>query len=260
VYKFTGKERDKESEYDYFGARFYDARVGRWGTIDPLANIEPSKTPYHYTSNNPINRIDPEGLDDIYYKDGKEVDRKSSGFWDLDWLFGDSYYVQSESGNVEYNGGLYFEALSEATVKQFAGWNKVYANWESSYSDEGFMMRFFDAVLSAPSNSIDRYEYVLEQAPTNGKLDQKRFLKEKTIYVYNNIAMNQQEAGNAIFGSAINFLGIDLGIAKIGGQMYSVYANKRFDEYNEVQAYMIGYFNFNSSSLFFRNRKTEAFR
>ena len=36
VHKFTGKERDEESEYDYFGARYYDARVGRWGAVDSL--------------------------------------------------------------------------------------------------------------------------------------------------------------------------------------------------------------------------------
>ena len=34
-YKFTGKERDKESSYDYFGARYYDSRVGRWGGVEP---------------------------------------------------------------------------------------------------------------------------------------------------------------------------------------------------------------------------------
>ena len=37
-HKFTGKERDEENLYDYFGARYYDARVGRFGQIDPLAN------------------------------------------------------------------------------------------------------------------------------------------------------------------------------------------------------------------------------
>ena len=28
-FKFTGKERDSESDYDYFGARYYDARIGK---------------------------------------------------------------------------------------------------------------------------------------------------------------------------------------------------------------------------------------
>jgi RHS repeat-associated protein len=34
---FTGKERDAESGLDYFGARHYMAALGRWSSVDPLA-------------------------------------------------------------------------------------------------------------------------------------------------------------------------------------------------------------------------------
>jgi uncharacterized protein RhaS with RHS repeats len=53
--------------YDY-GARNYDPALGRWMNIDPLAEIAQNKTPYHYCSNNPVNRTDPTGMldDDIY--------------------------------------------------------------------------------------------------------------------------------------------------------------------------------------------------
>ncbi|MBV6480149.1 MAG: hypothetical protein HGGPFJEG_02994 [Ignavibacteria bacterium] len=259
-YKFTEKERDKESEYDYFGARYYDSRLGRWGRVDPLLSNEPSKTPYHYTSNNPINRIDPHGLDDIYFKKGEEVNRKKSGFWDFDWLFGDTYYVQSESGNVEYEGNHYFETLSEATVTQFKGWDRVVANWESLITKEGFSYRLSEALDGAPSDLKDRYRYALKEGPSGRKLDQKRFLQKYSLYVFNNIAMNYEEAGNVIFGAAINKLGINLDIANIAGHLYSIGANKRLDEFNEVQAYTIGYFNFNYNSLYFKNRSTQPFR
>lgn len=62
VYKFTGKERDNESNYDYFGARYYDNRIGRWGTTDPLLNKYPSITPYLYAQGNPLILCDPTGL------------------------------------------------------------------------------------------------------------------------------------------------------------------------------------------------------
>jgi RHS repeat-associated protein len=60
-YKFTGKERDKESNYDYFGARYYDARIGRWGSIDPILEKHYDFNPYNYVLNNTLRFIDPEG-------------------------------------------------------------------------------------------------------------------------------------------------------------------------------------------------------
>ncbi len=41
-----------------------DPAIGRWGSVNPLAGLQPDMSPYHYTHNNPINRIDPFGLSD----------------------------------------------------------------------------------------------------------------------------------------------------------------------------------------------------
>ena len=62
-FKFTGKERDEESEYDYFGARYYDARIGRWGQVEPLLDKYPGISPYVYSLDNPLRIIDPNGED-----------------------------------------------------------------------------------------------------------------------------------------------------------------------------------------------------
>jgi RHS repeat-associated protein len=60
-YKFTEKERDAESGYDYFGARYYDSRIGRWMSVDPLAAIDPIVSPFVYCGNNPVIHVDPDG-------------------------------------------------------------------------------------------------------------------------------------------------------------------------------------------------------
>lgn len=52
IYKFTSKEHDEENKYDYFGARYYDARVGRWGGVEPLLDAKLSLSPFTYCSDN----------------------------------------------------------------------------------------------------------------------------------------------------------------------------------------------------------------
>ena len=60
-YKFTGKERDAESGYDYFGARFLSTQLGIWITPDPLLDKYIFASPYMYCNGNPIKYVDPDG-------------------------------------------------------------------------------------------------------------------------------------------------------------------------------------------------------
>ncbi len=63
-FRFTGKERDVESGFDYFGARYYDSRIARWMSVDPLAGKYPEIAPYVYTHDDPLNRFDLDGRAD----------------------------------------------------------------------------------------------------------------------------------------------------------------------------------------------------
>ena len=60
-YKFTGKERDAESGYDYFGARYYASPFSFWLSVDPLADKYPNISPYAYCTWNPVKFVDPDG-------------------------------------------------------------------------------------------------------------------------------------------------------------------------------------------------------
>lgn len=79
---FTGKEKDSESGYHYFGARYYDSEVlTGWLSIDPMADKYPNISPYAHCAwtrptggdehrwikynivNNPVKLVDPDGMD-----------------------------------------------------------------------------------------------------------------------------------------------------------------------------------------------------
>lgn len=60
-YKYTGHEKDEETNYQYHGARYYEEDLARYMSVDPWADKYPSWSTYNYTMSNPIKFIDPTG-------------------------------------------------------------------------------------------------------------------------------------------------------------------------------------------------------
>jgi RHS repeat-associated protein len=72
-YGFNGKENDRETveagqgTQDY-GMRIYNSNLGRFLSIDPLTKSYPELTPYQFSSNNPIENVDLDGMEGVSYR------------------------------------------------------------------------------------------------------------------------------------------------------------------------------------------------
>lgn len=96
---FTGKEKDDETELNYFGARYFDPFFGLWMSPDPAGQYA---NPYTY-GGDPVNFIDPTGLWGF-----------DTGFFTIGWDSNRGWNFGMSAGIFSYtwyqNGSKTFEA------------------------------------------------------------------------------------------------------------------------------------------------------
>ena len=73
-FTFTGKERDSETGFSYFGARYYDSDIlTGWLSVDPMADKYPNISPYAYCAWNPVKLVDPDGEELVFTGESESV-------------------------------------------------------------------------------------------------------------------------------------------------------------------------------------------
>lgn len=81
-FKYNGKELQADFDmnwYDY-GARNYDAQIGRFMQVDPVADVYLNSTPYHYVLNNPVKYVDPTGMfTELFDNNGNKIGEDEKG-------------------------------------------------------------------------------------------------------------------------------------------------------------------------------------
>jgi RHS repeat-associated protein len=86
-YTFSAKERDPETGYSYFGARYYYSDISVWLSVDPMGGKYPGFSSYCYVLNNPIRYRDAHGLEPEEFGGGlRSFFRKAKS-----WVKGDGW-------------------------------------------------------------------------------------------------------------------------------------------------------------------------
>jgi RHS repeat-associated protein len=266
-YKYNSKELQDDligssslDWYDY-GARFYDASLGRWHAIDPMTFLSFEITPYHFVRYNPINRVDPFGLTDYNVNgqirtindgnDDVEINVTNRQFRRLQKKFNrsnseyNSYMNKLSTKNGYTTNGKYFDEFSKTgfgvEIRYHKSGSASYTNWSqrntSSHSVE----------LMRPINPSDANYYhptVMDIIIHSNKRNSVSFVVglESTmisIASYGNKAktvIQVAKASNytgALFGIADNYLNAQL--AHKQGKLTRAYF-----EYTQMVIYVAG--------------------
>ncbi|WP_411032228.1 RHS repeat-associated core domain-containing protein [Spongiimicrobium sp. 3-5] len=126
-YKYNGKELNEELGLNWhdYGARNYQADLGRWMNVDNHADSYFDYSPYSYVINNPINAVDPDG-NDIYILTWFSTD-KNGGETGHAGIAIDNYKTQNKkdaNGNdvLDANGNIVTEQVADGTFTYYDLW------------------------------------------------------------------------------------------------------------------------------------------
>ena len=157
-FKYNGKEFDRMHGLDWYdyGARWMDASIGRWHSIDPLCEKYYNVSPYVYCAGNPVRFIDPDGKEvrdgtGAYCEDNKDAKQLAKTL---------AAHNDPNSIMIVAHGIYENENSRFATSIDIQTYNPSTKEWNHNVISDGKQL---DSFLSANSKTWNRYK--------NGKIN-----------------------------------------------------------------------------------------
>ena len=166
---FTGKVKDSESGYHYFGARYYDSELlTGWLSVDPMADKYPSISPYVYCAWNPVKLVDPDGQETTKFENTNgllmnEFEDGSNAVFRLtqDGKSGSAYFrldrfEQSRGGRDNVNFNTLINYSQEYTRNTYTNDKDgtTYCNYAARFIAKSFVNAAYDCDFDVPDISF----------------------------------------------------------------------------------------------------------
>ena len=204
---FTGKERDEETGYGYFGARYMDHELmTMWLSVDPMADKYPNISPYAYCAWNPVKLVDPDGREISTHidQDGNVVAVYDDG------NLGVYMHSRQEIASVGSDGILSNDPdnFIGATLYAFSfrEGDKIDVG---SYQARDWMCQFEGSFSHSFANPIVALACYASEAGNGGRYDPKSYMKNGS-QLTDGVYVSPRDLGNFAAG----YFGHALGLSK----------------------------------------------
>lgn len=260
-YDYQGQyaEKDKETEWNAFELRMYDARIARWLSVDPYGQYW---SPYIGMGNNPINGVDPDGgANEGWIKTidgGYSYDSDVHSDADIIKYYGEGFgsFAGETASELRNSGAAFFQGNANGTFKAYGipvykqlkqvefclstnlasliiesdrvSFASIHVSPLRGFSNDDLanaIDNIIDAAnerpaLTSPYSHVGEQEVLLKQKLLQGMLD----LSEKYTYSVSEIT------GGRHSDLSRHYIGVAIDITKINGIAVSAH-NKYYKEF-----------------------------
>ena len=262
-FTFTGKEKDSETGFGYFGARYMDHELmTMWLSVDPMSDKYPNISPYNYCMWNPIKVVDPNGMDTIVFDgngnfsnrikaDGKHMgrvlDNNGNKEFDFEFVCQQDADRCCSPGSPEEGDIMFQDKLPHAKAcpaEETSPIHRIELVWqkdiismlkESGACDKSFLPRIGYALRESDGGHLDFDNVNRHNGVWN---DQTLYIPMVSGKKY---AHNVSNMGNFLWGAAMHKMGISYKDIILGSNLHALIKHHEFDSRDDQLSIGLGY-------------------